>query len=94
MRSFVGGVAVFAWSESTPMAHFGASAVLAAVTASKTPFPDAPEAWYTMSAPPSSSPRATSVAFAGSLKPVKSPAGVRYLLSIWMFGATAFAPAA
>ena len=46
-----------------------------------------------MSAPPSSWPRATSVAFAGSLKPVKSPAGVRYLESTWMFGATALAPA-
>ena len=46
-----------------------------------------------MSAQPSSWPRVTSVAFAGSLKPVKSPAGVRYLASIWMSGATALAPA-
>ena len=43
MRSFVGGVAVFAWSESTPMAHFGACAGRGA--ASNTPLPDAPEAW-------------------------------------------------
>ena len=46
-----------------------------------------------MSAPPSSCPRVTSVAFAGSPNPVKSPAGVRYLASIWTLGATAFAPA-
>ena len=45
MRSFVGEVAVFAWSESTPMAQRGDCAVLAAVTASNTPFPDAPAAW-------------------------------------------------
>ncbi len=45
IRSLVGGVAVFAWSESTPIAHFGAWAVFAAETASNTPFPDAPEAW-------------------------------------------------
>ena len=64
-----------------------------AAAAWKTPVPEPPATWNTMSVPAEYMPCARICARAGSLNPVKSPAGERYSELIWMSGLTARAPA-
>ena len=67
--------------------------LLAALAALKTPAPEPPAAWYTMSAPFWYMPSAAVLPLAGSPKPLKSGGWVRYWTSILMLGLTALAPA-